>query len=228
MNKILVAFLGAFVFAASVFGGATLSITVKPGDSYTHSILFFKMGPQMAIWLEDITGKNAGTIYVTKYSATTYGMKKTPRPSSLPVWRFKGIDPSAPDKKTDAQSGSATAVDAITAATPQQEFARQWKVPADLAPGSYSLFAEVNNSFDYNETFQKGLPKTAPNFSDVNGQPSIVWKATVVVGDLPSMGPLTIAGHGQVRGENGAIDTAMAAVTTAKTIISEINFSFEP
>ena len=107
------------------------------------------------------------------------------RPSSLPIWLHKhiraGIHPietcsACHDriKSADKSTNGYPILDAFTGATPKTGFTREWRIPSELKPGNYIVRAEINHSFDYNDTFREDLPEDNRYYCVVSGQPSIL------------------------------------------------------
>jgi hypothetical protein len=211
---------------------AQLQIGVKAGQHYTHSykwgIIKLRLVPQIALWLEDEKGQFAANIYITYRSATSKwaGGKDVRRPAALPVWSHRqGIRYSdglyMPDRDHPLP-------DAVTGATPKDSFTKEWRIPGSLSPGKYVVWAEVNNSFDYNERYQKDLPEGSPDFNAENGQPSVVWRGDLVVGSKPAKIILSPFGHGHPMGKDGEIYTNMKGITDALQIVEDIAVEYLP
>jgi hypothetical protein len=210
----------------------SLSVAVTPGAAYSHKVKFgafsMNMVPQMAIWIETAGGRFVDTIYVTKKAASAdwSAAKGARRQESLPVWSHaRGI--AAPDglympdkahRLPDAQSG----------ATPKSTFTKTWKLPSSLAPGSYRIKAELNSSFDWNEAYPDKLPKSDPRWSEVNGQPSIVWECALELGGAAASAALEPVGSGSLRGEDGAVTPGLAGITSARDLAASIRAAYRP
>lgn len=176
-----------------------------------------KMYPQMAVWAVSGRSGFSRTLYVTRAGAKDDWFSVDKRPSALPVWY--GVRP--------AEKGSA--VDAVTGATPGGEsFRVNWNVPQALKGKPLDILIEANVSFDYNRHFPKRAKKGEPCFSDVNGQPSLVWKARIVPGSKPQTVVPSITGHGHVLGEDNRIDPELSKVTTAKGLFHYIKVMYHP
>ncbi|HOJ79205.1 MAG TPA: hypothetical protein PL158_14080 [Bacillota bacterium] len=200
-------------------------IDVKAGKNYSHQ---YKMGfmkinitPQLAIWLEDETGKYIDTILVTKKSAkSSWGNVR--RPEALPIWSHKrGVRYSdglyMPDRKNPLP-------DAVTGATAKGSFVKTWVVPSSIKDGDYRLKVEVNCSFDFNETYQDKLPKNHSNYNLVSGQPSLLWEGKVSIGKEFTT-KLKIVGHGHPAGKDGTVFSDLSGIDSSITIINSITAS---
>jgi hypothetical protein len=206
-----------------------LTISYIPGKYYknTHKIGLMKLNiiPQMAIWLEDTKGNFVSNIFITEKSAKNdwYGFNVR-RPEALPIWSHKmGVKYSdglyMPDKKHPLP-------DAVTGATSNDSaFNREWAIPENLEKGKYYIFSEVNNSFDYNSTYQEDLPKTSQYYNSVNGQPSILYKAEIEIGTIESNNKMEVIGHGEVLGRDGSINSDLSGVDEAVNILQSITVS---
>jgi hypothetical protein len=199
----------AFLAAASLAGAeaapaGTFTLKVTPGPEYKASttiLLLIKIPlyPQMACWIETPDGGYAGTVYVTAKGAKRnfFSAPAAGRPEALPVWYHRqALNKAA----TDAVSGA-------TASTSADHEAR-----LTLAPGRYTAFLEVNRSYDYNERYTRAS-------SGVNGQPSLVYRAEIVVGKDPSRAAFAPVGTGSVDGSDGGIHPGLEGITTALALI---------
>jgi len=205
---------------------SSLRVSIEPGSAYTQKT---KMGlmsmtviPQMAIWIEAEDGRFIDTIYVTKKSATGKWSAAggSRRPEALPVWSHaRGIkNPDGgymPDPKKALP-------DAVSGATPNKAFEKSWKLPASLVPGLYRIKVELNSSFDWNEAYPDKLPKSHPRWSEVNGQPSLVYEASIRLGGGSASVLLKPVGSGALRGEDGKVAPGLEGLTTALKLIESI------
>ena len=170
--------------------------------------------PQMAVWVE-ADGSAPETVFVTQGAGQDKWMFADRRPGALPVW--SGIRPEKEDPE----------IDAVTGATPGgNSHTIRWKIPNTYNGKILSVFIEANVSFDYNDFYTKD--KTSPGFSDVNGQPSVVWQAEFAADNIPRQLPPEIAGHGHVLGKDSAIDPDMTHITTAAALFDYIGISYQP
>ena len=172
--------------------------------------------PQMALWIESDPG-NVKTFFVTSKAGENGWFGADKRPSSLPVWFGK----LAKEGKID--------IDSISGATPSGDvFTILWQVPDKLMNKDIKLFIEGNVSFDYNNFYIKKAKKGTPGYSDVNGQPSIIWMCSLKIdGSKKEIKP-EIAGHGHVIGENHSINKDLGNITTAKEMFNYIKVSYFP
>lgn len=168
--------------------------------------------PQMAIWVA-AEGGGPETVFVTLGAGKDKWMFADERPDALPVW--SGIRPEKQGPKIDAVTGATPGGDAHTI---------RWAVPETYAGKNLTVFIEANVSFDYNDFYSKD--ETSPGFSGVNGQPSVVWRATFTVDGTPRELTPEIIGHGHVLGKDSAIDPDMSGLTTATELFNYIQISY--
>jgi len=236
---------------SSPVAGRTLTLTVTEGSSWKSYLPVFwfvktRKEPQMAFWLEDAQGRFVATIYVTRRTALQdwralpfQKRENITRPSSLPVWTRRhlggGILPiefcaHCHDriKSADKSFENDPVLDALTGATPRKSFTRIWQPPQEIAPGTYTVRAEINHSFDYNETYRKDLPTSDPAFSDVSGQPSVCYNGIVVIGGEQNSCTLQPVGRGHPAGSDGTVYPLDNTITTARNIIGDITVVWRP
>jgi Predicted periplasmic protein (DUF2271). len=210
----------------------TLTVTLEPGSAYSHTVKLglFSMTtqPQMAIWIETAEGRFVDTVYVTDKAATGSWMAAggSLRPESLPIWSHargpaSNDGRSMPDKKSRLP-------DSISGATPKAAFHKEWRLPASLEPGEYKVLVELNSSYDWNEAYPDKLPKSDPRWSEVNGQPSIVWEAMIDLGTEPVTASLAPMGTGALRGEDGELRAGLDGLTSALDIAASISAVYRP
>ena len=197
-----------------------LKITVVFNPEMYQSMMFKKMYPTYAVWVEDQKTGEVKTVYITGKAGKGKWIMADERPSSVPVWygAAKG------EKK-----GPSAEIDGITSATPSGKMVTHlWQVPDAMAGKALTVYIEGNVSFDYNEFYRKDAPAGDPGYSDVNGQPSLVWKAVVQTGLKPVELKPAIAGHGHVLGANHGIDPDLSKITTAKEIFKYLEITYIP
>lgn len=190
---------------------SAVSLTVKPGSHWTTRMwagpIPLKKTPQLAAWIETADGKYVTTITVTARTAKKEwrGNPEGGRPESLPVW-------------SHAQAAGKESLDATTSATPKAGMSAEATLDS-LIPGTeYRILLEVNTSFDYNETWPKDAKEGDPNFSGVNGQPSVVYEGRFAAGQEGTVRLLPV-GMGSPTGETAAMTAGLEGLTTALQII---------
>jgi hypothetical protein len=206
-------------------------------------------GPEVAIWLEDPAGSFVATIFVTRRAAVedwagvggvAEGEAVTPRP--LPVWagshRGVGVEPMAScgachgkRRSDDKTTAGDPVLEEMTGPAPSAGLTREWPVPERVGPGIYGIRVEVNHWMDPNERYGAAIPPGEPDSSGGptgSGQPSLVWGGVVEIGADPSDGGLTLIGHGHPYGANGEVDSDLAGLTTALSIVDTIHVAYAP
>jgi hypothetical protein len=217
---------------SSVLAGGTIVIDVKTGPSYVQRTsagrYTLRPRPQMAFWLETIDGRYLATIYVTsKVGKDAWvGAETARRPYVLPVWEYKRNAVAHGDSLLPTSCNEFA--DATTGATPSQSFTWRSPVPDTLKTGTYIVKAEINNSFDYNDTYKDSLPSGNPLFGEYNGQPSLVWQGPLVIGSGRALSRLERLGTGDLLGRNGVITIGTSGLTTALHIVDAISVTYEP
>lgn len=170
--------------------------------------------PQMAVWVA-ADSRRTETVFVTRGAGKDQWMFADERPGALPVWSGIRAEKQGP------------AIDAVSGATPGGSVHTiRWKIPKTYEDKSLTVFIEANVSFDYNDFYSKD--EESPGFSDVNGQPSVVWQATLPVDGNPRQLTPEIIGHGHVLGKNSAIDPDMSKITTAAELFDYMEISYQP
>lgn len=198
-----------------------IAVTLTFNTDMYKSIMLKKVYPTYAIWAVDTKTGATATIYVTGKAAKGAWMMADERPSSLPVWfGVRRKEKAIPEKH---------AVDVVTSATPSGNTAiHSWQIPERMIGKKLDIYLEGNISFDYNEFYTKSAKKGEPGYSDVNGQPSVIWLATIEAGVKRIEKSPVIAGHGHMRGDNADIDTDMSKITTAREIFQYVGIVYEP
>lgn len=189
----------------------TLHLVPGPAYEFTSSWFIFpvKIYPQVACWVETPQGSYIDTIYATAKGARK-AWRTAPlegRPEALPVWSHL----------SKARSGAA---EGISGATPSGITARDSALAAGLPNGTFVVKLEVNRSYDYNETYTRAD-------SGVNGQPSLIYECTIVVGEGPSKGVLDPVGTGSVDGSDGGIRPGLKGITTALQLLDSAEISYD-
>jgi len=229
---------GLFVCAAALYASdskttGTLTVSITPGKYWKT-----KRGPQFAVWIEETDGTYVATLYVTQRAAEKNWLfaPGAGRPESLPVWYHAAG--SRPVSMTPEQDKPGT--DAVTSATPVTSDAIAYSVRL-YAGEVYVVKVEVNHSFDYNASWPEKAKKNSTRYSGVNGQPSVVYAATVNTrlretetddAAAPEHNgirtELIPAGTGSVTGSDGALHNDLGLLTTALQIIAKAEACWSP
>ena len=220
-RSILVILAGALLFLgfscqAPKSGGAdpvndSMELIVEPGENWQGKMKIFIFSvsktPQIAAWIEDANGRYVTTVTVTNRSSKKNwrSAPKEGRPEALPVWNHRLQMNQARDD-----------LDTVSTATPKGPV--EAKIDGSLlARGStYSIYLEINHSFDYNDHWTK-------ENSGVNGQPSLLYHAQFTAGQ-PCYVPLTPEGYGSVDGYGGEVTSGLEHVTSALSIVRNVHF----
>lgn len=209
--------------------GRGISVDVKAGEHYSGpgaKVLGVTITgiPQIAIWLEDMSGNHLETLYVTKkasdssYIRSLFGGEEVRRPEALPHWSHaRGV------KSEDGllmPSRAQPLVDALTGATPVASFdLRSVKMSDDL---HVVVKLEINRSFDSNEVYHKNAFPDDEVYSGSgnSAQPSLIYAAAV---DLTKGQPyyfMELLGRGHHSGKDGQIYSDLSGITTAKQMVA--------
>lgn len=173
--------------------------------------------PQFAIWLEDAAGENIRTVWVSYRTGTGDWAGKVECPVSLPYWV------SRYNKETETvgpPSFREPVVDAITGATPKQDFTVRAEVPAG---SRWRYFIEVNVSGDFNIQFPAYSSKGIPD-PQGNGQPSLIYQGQIEAVDGASDTPELVGRTDQWQPVDHII-AELEDITSAKNIFSRIEVS---
>lgn len=194
-----------------VLSGPRITLNLEPGPHYAKDaqILWFKytVWPQVAVWLEKPDGTYVDTVYVTQIIVTGKydAAPKQGRPEALPVWSH------LPKGTVDAVSSPTTVGATVKHGN---------DLAARLPAGEYVVKLETNRSYDWNAAFPK---KT----SGVNGQPSVVYAARLVMGGERTEASFLPVGTGSVDGSNGNVKAGLEGIDTALELFSDMRVSYE-
>jgi hypothetical protein len=108
--------------------------------------------------------------------------------------------------------------DAVTSATPDGSFSIESNIDSTITAGS--IFCEFNSSFDNNETW----PAKKDVKESFNGQPSLVFKGDFSSSDTSGAVTMKYIGRGGENGSDGNLYENDNGITTAKEIITKIEF----
>ncbi len=217
--------------------GYRVTFTVVKGASWSQRVtegpLRFNLLPQVAVWMETKQGQFIDTLYVTGALGEpwTHAAKEQKGAAfyreCFPAWSKRVVDAG---RRLPTPERPYT--DGVTSATPQSTFLVSTLVPAAAFENGFVVFAEVNQSADYNAAFPK--PETGafdplrPEQSvDWNGQPSVVYSSEV--GAKPRKGQsftLRAVGHGDPVAERH-VNPDLSKLDTALTIVSELELSVD-
>jgi hypothetical protein len=200
------------LFRVSIFAASEqISIDIKAGIAYKGTGYV----PQIAVWTEDENGKFIETLYITESEGKGKYFGAIRRKEALPVWRNKHNHNKKKEK-----------LDGVAGASSQKSF--QVVKTINNYPEKFSLFLEVNKSFDYNNYFDKNLKSGEKGHNTgYSGQPSLVYQVSFGKREnINSKNPVKIMeviGHGSPTGKDGEINENISKLTTALQIIDEIS-----
>jgi hypothetical protein len=115
---------------------------------------------------------------------------------------------------------SAPAADAVSGATSSGGI-RHDSPAAELKPGRYVAMLEINRSYDYIERYAKAV-------SGVNGQPSLLYRCDLVVGQGAATAQFLPFGTGSIDGSDGNITAGVEGLTTALTLLEKAEITYQP
>jgi hypothetical protein len=198
--------------------------------------------PQVAIWIEDSAGNYIETLLVT--TSTAKGLFYTGRSASnfkesdevkvqeniatrrvdaLPYWSHKrnnryrdGFFSPPPDDPLP---------DAITGATPKENFYFKSVDGAIEEMTSFRVMIELNVAFDENEYYSEYdflEDSLYHGGTGLLGQPSLIYGTTINRKDKERYYILPLLGHGHHSGATGDLIAEINTITTAKGIVERI------
>jgi len=203
---VLISLLGVFLGNSLFCQTTNIELIVEPGEHWQSTMKIFifnkKKSPQIAAWIEDSDGNYIATIAISEKSAKGNWMSapKEGRPEALPVWSHKQQNYSVTND-----------FGAVSSATVKGSLETNINKELLIKGNTYSIFLEINHSFDYNAHWTK-------ENSGVNGQPSLVYHAQFIAGQ-PGRIALIPIGHGSVDGTNGNITNTLENFTNALSIV---------
>ncbi len=216
MNRITV--VGCILLLLVTIAGGQDEHEKVNSQRFEVSLDLNEANPQIAIWATDSQGEYLGEIYVTgKIAVKGLGNNDGPldaknggsRLSALPIWAWKRNKLDADGNPYPSEANPLP--DAVTSATPKaRPFVRVWSPETTLEPGTYTIWVELNKSFDKNDHH---------SYSWYRGQPSLAYKAEIVIGENPSEAEFHLVGHGGVDGSDGSISPDTSTLTSALDLL---------
>lgn len=216
------------------YGSGDLKVNIGQGRNWLHDFPLFlgikrKNAPQIAIWIEDTSGKYLSTVYVTDKIATQSWMAAggNRRKEALPCWcHARGIQYEdglyLPTKKRPL-------VDGISGATPRGSF--DVKISPRGGIRQIVVKIEVNHSTDFNNYYPKGAKEGTSGWSGGemgSGQPALVYEARVDLDSGRGEYEAALIGHSSPDGTSGGIDPDLSTLTTALEIVGRITITVQP
>lgn len=187
-------------------------------DVYQRPLFFLPKGkPSFGIWIREPATGYYESIFVTRKAGKNEWNFAKARPESIPVWY--GV-------QQQEKGRGAFDLDAISGATPEGDTATiYWQIPERLRGRQLEIYLEANNSFDFNQYY--GRKKGVPGYSGANGQPSVVWRATLDLARPPQQPVFPVPiGHGDLFGESHRIFPDLSRITSAMLTFHEIKIGF--
>jgi hypothetical protein len=232
---------GDGVIATSPFEmGRAVTIEVTAGEHFIHDMKIGKLltihnPPTTVFWIEDMEGNYIETLFVTE-KVGTEGWKKTPgeepvgadlrRPGSLPTWGHRrGVvssDGVSLPTKDDPMP------DAVTSASPKASYTLTTVIPEGFE--RCVIYAEFNNSTDFNDYFRPDLEPGEPGYSGnefTGGQPAVVYRAEVDVTSGETSYEMALVGHSSPDGSDGEITGDTSRLTTATDMIEKVTITLK-
>jgi len=219
-------------------GEIPMSITVTTGDHFTQRLVFAMVRkidspPQIAFWIEDIDGTFIDTLYVS-LKAGTQGWNTLPwekgeirREYSVPYWAHRRgvIYPDGLFLPTNTDP----LPDAVTGATPEEDFTLKTKAPAHL--DRFVVMAEFNLPCDFNDVYPADNTPGDPGYTGGkwgSGQPAMVYAAEIDLTSGVTAYEMIPIGISSPDGKSGELIRDFSTLTTAPDMLESITISIEP
>jgi len=166
--------------------------------------------PQIAVWLEYPDSSYYRTVWVTRRAGKNKWAGKIHCPVALPYWNSR--------RKQTAKNIRET-IDVVTSATPK---AGPFKVTTTVPENSrWFYYIEVNASGDFNEYFRSWTKDGIPD-SEVNGQPSLVYRGEITADGKSRSRPVLIGRTDQIS-PTDRLFTDLDKITGAKELLLNIS-----
>ena len=197
----------------SVTKGAQWSHKFTPGPFIIH------IYPQIVFWIENDKENFFETLYITgangKYSknATKNNLDDEFFKLCFPVWTSRTINAN---KKLPTKEEPYT--DAVTSPTPQSSF--DLNISLGKIPAPFTIYAEINKSGDYNETYTK-------ESTDWIGQPSIVYANEISEINKNQKYHLKPIGRSGIPSDSTGFYLNLEGIDTALELVSDISVIFK-
>ncbi len=220
--------------------GQEIEIRVETGEEYLHKFVLIPFlpfigpntPPQIAFWAEDQDGNYLETIYVSKKAATrSFASEKL---SEYDIERLKSLLPYWSHKRGELNeygyyypTRNKPLADTVTSATPETNF--NLKSILDRYSKKIFIFAEFNNSTDWNDYYTKEAEVGEENYNGGkagSGQPSLIYSVEVDM-NLAGEYEMELVGHGSADGSNGNLFDDISNITSAKEIVGKITINIE-
>ena len=203
-------------------------VEIAEGEEWLHDFPLFlgikkKNPPQIAIWIEDSSGRYVSTIYVSQKIATEGWLSANGnrRKEALPCWcHSRGI---RYDDGLFCPTKQQPVTDALTGATPRKGFSMYFREKTGLQ--RFRVLVEVNHSTDFTDVYAKDAVPSSPYYSggkEGSGQPALVYMADVDLSTQSRSFTASLIGHSSPNGSDGGIYTDMEGIDSALRIVKQI------
>lgn len=210
-----------------------LKIRVEAGSEWKHPFPIFlgikqQNSPQIAIWVEDLSGNYISTIYASHKIAQQAWMANgsNRRKESLPHWCYKrGV---RYDDGLYLPTKSKPLTDGISGATPTSSF--DVKLTPTSRLSQFVVKAEFNHSTDFNDFYPKHAKEGDNSYSggkEGSGQPAVVYSVLVNRASEQKIFKAELIGHSSPDGSDGNLYTDLSTLTSAVNIVKEITISIQ-
>lgn len=212
--------------------GLPIEIELRKGAHYESEAqplflgLTYTAVPQVAFWLEDLSGKYISTIYVTQkisngsFVATDDVFNTVSRPESLPYWAHqRGVNYEGGSLMPNADN---TDLDGMTGATPLGNYDIRSKVNSELR--QFKVMMEINRSYDFNDFYTKDKypDDVVYSGSGSSGQPSVIYSASINLDNNKQVYLMRPIGHGHYSGVDGTLYEDMTGIDTALQLVKRV------
>lgn len=208
----------------------TLKVEAKKGAAFRH--------PQFALWLGDSTGQYIQTLYISNsmsnseynnvYDGKGWSKGVVRRPEALPIWAHQRNIVASDGLYIPL--GKTPDLDGVSGATPSSNFILNTSMSLHSF-SEFTVFLEVNQSFDWNEYYTKeSFPNdTVYSGSGKVGQPSLLYAKKVSWEELQHQKYffLELKGHGHHSGKTGKVYSTMDSISSAAQILERVICSVE-
>ncbi|WP_031533884.1 MULTISPECIES: hypothetical protein [unclassified Bacteroides] len=203
-------------------------VEIAEGEEWLHDFPLFlgikkKNPPQIAIWIEDSSGRYVSTIYVSQKIATEGWLNASGnrRKEALPCWcHSRGI---RYDDGLFCPTKQQPVTDALTGATPRKGFSMYFREKTGLQ--RFRVLVEVNHSTDFTDVYAKDAAPSSPYYSggkEGSGQPALVYMADIDLSTQSRSFTASLIGHSSPDGSDGGIYTDMEGIDSALRIVKQI------
>jgi hypothetical protein len=191
-------------------GQRTLHISLRL-DPEVYRSTSYSEPPQMALWIEEQSGGDRHTLWITRRMAENRWEGKLYCPLALPIWEGRF------GTRWPVFHGRRKLPDGISAATPRDGIKLEYALPRE---GSWVFYLEVNLAGDYNPAYPYRGKDRAPDMEG-NGQPSLLYEAALP--DRPGPLVLKLVGRSEPWIRGGGLNRELGSIDSAARIIKEVH-----